>query len=280
MNKSSLLHRLSIATLILTLITASLLIILFWQNEISNQKVIAAQNNEKILTILTRSLAGPINSLLTHNNQDSEQKQHFDLLLTSTLNRFDHSDLLKLKIYDLTGSVVYSSTRGEVGEVTMHPDFLARSLQGETVHSVEARDTFSGTHGQMQDIHVALTYMPLIYAGKRSGVIEIYDDATRIYQKLYSNITQISLIIMAAFAMLYGLLYFSIRRADRSIRSWQENTTRSELALKEAQEIAHIGSWRYDINGRITWSDESYKIFGQSPERFTLNSETFINLIH
>ncbi|MDT8376291.1 MAG: PAS domain S-box protein [Mariprofundaceae bacterium] len=55
---------------------------------------------------------------------------------------------------------------------------------------------------------------------------------------------------------------------------------KSEQHLRQAQTIAHIGSWRSDMAGRITWSDETYRIYGVSPETFTPTTETFISLIH
>ena len=37
----------------------------------------------------------------------------------------------------------------------------------------------------------------------------------------------------------------------------------SELELREAQSVARIGNWKWDIkNGEVTWSDEMYLIFG------------------
>ncbi len=50
--------------------------------------------------------------------------------------------------------------------------------------------------------------------------------------------------------------------------------------LSESQRIAHIGTWVSDMAGRITWSDEMYHIFGVSPDTFSPNPESFINLIH
>lgn len=53
-----------------------------------------------------------------------------------------------------------------------------------------------------------------------------------------------------------------------------------EHLLSDAQRIAHIGSWTYDMTDRIVWSDETYRVYGVSPETFTPNAESFINLIH
>ncbi len=43
----------------------------------------------------------------------------------------------------------------------------------------------------------------------------------------------------------------------------EEKLTRSERQLAEAQRMARIGSWNWDMTtGEITWSDELYRIFG------------------
>jgi len=54
----------------------------------------------------------------------------------------------------------------------------------------------------------------------------------------------------------------------------------SERDLRHAQSIAHVGSWTHDMQGKITWSDECYRIFGYSPESFTPNREELYKLVH
>jgi PAS domain S-box-containing protein len=46
----------------------------------------------------------------------------------------------------------------------------------------------------------------------------------------------------------------------------EEKDHRSEALLVEAQRLAHIGSWNWDLtNGAFQWSDEHYRIFGFEP---------------
>lgn len=55
----------------------------------------------------------------------------------------------------------------------------------------------------------------------------------------------------------------------------------SQTLYKEAQEIAHIGHWKYDfIEKRLEWSDELFRIFDISKEEFNDSLELFKNLIH
>jgi two-component system, cell cycle sensor histidine kinase and response regulator CckA len=47
----------------------------------------------------------------------------------------------------------------------------------------------------------------------------------------------------------------------------QADLAANEAKLAEAQQIAHLGSWEWEIAAdRVTWSDELYRIYGVSPE--------------
>lgn len=50
--------------------------------------------------------------------------------------------------------------------------------------------------------------------------------------------------------------------------------------LEEAQQLAHIGSWYYDIiTGQLKWSDEVYRIFGFTPQSFDPDIENFYSYL-
>ncbi|MHB1589933.1 MAG: HD domain-containing phosphohydrolase [Sulfuricella sp.] len=56
---------------------------------------------------------------------------------------------------------------------------------------------------------------------------------------------------------------------------------RSKATLDEAQRIAHLGSWEWDILAdKITWSDENYRIFGYTPESIPATYEAVLSSIH
>ena len=55
----------------------------------------------------------------------------------------------------------------------------------------------------------------------------------------------------------------------------------SERRLSEAQHIAHLGSWEYDLETNdLIWSDETYRIFGMQAQEFTPSYESFIDIVH
>src|SRR5262249_27920487 len=55
----------------------------------------------------------------------------------------------------------------------------------------------------------------------------------------------------------------------------------SERKLEEAQRLAHVGYWERDPEtDRLTWSDETYRIFGLQPQAQSLNLTQLPALIH
>jgi diguanylate cyclase (GGDEF)-like protein/PAS domain S-box-containing protein len=55
----------------------------------------------------------------------------------------------------------------------------------------------------------------------------------------------------------------------------------AKAALVEAQSVAQVGSWQWDIlNDHVTWSDECFRIFGLDPETFTPSYAAYLAHIH
>src|SRR5438128_1550437 len=59
------------------------------------------------------------------------------------------------------------------------------------------------------------------------------------------------------------------------------NLRQSEARLEEAQRIAHVGYWERDLEtNRVTWSDETCRIFGLVPRERALDRSAWQNLVH
>lgn len=75
-----------------------------------------------------------------------------------------------------------------------------------------------------------------------------------------------------------------IRELEKNISHHEQIEKRlieSEISLANAQRIAHLGNWEWDIvNNRLCWSDEIYRIFGLVPQSFGATYEAFLNSVH
>lgn len=64
------------------------------------------------------------------------------------------------------------------------------------------------------------------------------------------------------------------KRAEEALR-------KSEARLREAQRIAHLGNWEWNIpSNELHWSDEIYSIFGLAPREFGATYEAFLDRVH
>ncbi len=67
----------------------------------------------------------------------------------------------------------------------------------------------------------------------------------------------------------------------RVLRAAEARIRASETALKEAQQLAQLGSWSWDFtSGEVTWSQELYRIFGLPPEEQNASFDMFQRLLH
>ncbi len=79
----------------------------------------------------------------------------------------------------------------------------------------------------------------------------------------------------------YILTAVQKRMIERALFKSERKLRESEAKLAEAQRIAHLGHWEWDIESNIDiWSDEIYRIFGLAPQEFSATYEAFLESVH
>lgn len=64
-------------------------------------------------------------------------------------------------------------------------------------------------------------------------------------------------------------------------RAVEQALRKSERQLREAQQVAKLGSWDLDVKTNdLSWSDEVYRIFGLQPQSFGATYEAFLQAVH
>jgi PAS domain S-box-containing protein len=68
---------------------------------------------------------------------------------------------------------------------------------------------------------------------------------------------------------------------DTRVRERTAALADANIHLSEAQRLAHLGSWSWDVaSNRVVWSDGLYEIYGTTPEAFGGTLDAFVSFIH
>src|SRR5216683_3338342 len=71
------------------------------------------------------------------------------------------------------------------------------------------------------------------------------------------------------------------KRTEETLELMSRDLQEGKTMLEEAQRIAHVGHWVWDLGkDGLTWSDETYRIFGLRPQERPMNVEAFQKMIH
>jgi len=107
-----------------------------------------------------------------------------------------------------------------------------------------------------------LVYDPILLAQKR--------------QAFFMNM----LLIVFAVAVVGGSLLWNIV-LRRTVHKRTRELRKIEKSLSNAQRIAHIGNWEWDIQTNKLWqSEEAFRIFGLEPRNVSLTYESLLDLVH
>jgi len=85
--------------------------------------------------------------------------------------------------------------------------------------------------------------------------------------KIFSVYFIYEAIIVTCLVRPYELLFLELKKSEKS--------------LIDAQRIAKVGNWNWDIiNDTLSWSDEIYRIFSFQPQEFRVTYKQFIDSVH
>ncbi len=220
-------------------------------------------DQEIIASILKLSLGSvPLDELLRQSLVMLLHRQGFDLTQQGCIFLVDEErDELVMKVrYGLPESIVDVCGRLPIGRC-----LCGQAAQsGQVIHADRIDERHVHAYAGMEPHgHYCV---PIQDEGELFGVLNLYVPEGH---RQTGDEEQFVLVIANTLA---GVI--RRKRTEESLRE-------SEANLAEAQGIAHIGSWYWDIvSNKLIWSEEVYRIFGISPEHFDATYETFLNAVH
>ena len=81
--------------------------------------------------------------------------------------------------------------------------------------------------------------------------------------------------------MQFRVLIMANEDVQKTLAELSRDLQESKARLEEAQRVAHVGHWEWDLEtGVVVWSDETYRIFGLSPQERPIDLATVQAMVH
>ena len=128
--------------------------------------------------------------------------------------------ILKIRVYDLEGLIVYSSQPGEIGEnKSGNLRFLASARQGTPASKLSFRNAISSISGIATNRDLVESYLPIRGGdGEVEGVFELYADVTPLVARINRRTAEFAAGLLLSLGVMYGALFLIVRRADRILK--------------------------------------------------------------
>ena len=157
--------------------------------------------------------------------------------------------VLKVKIYNLDGLVVYSSEAGQIGDdESNNSGFLTAAREGKPASMLSFRDTFSAFSGMVEDRDLVASYLPVRgNDGVIEGVFELYSDVTPLVSRIDQTTTKLMAGLCLIFVLLHGGLLLIVRYADRILKRQHGELLRGKKTI-EAHNVSLEERFRTVVN--------------------------------
>jgi PAS domain S-box-containing protein len=128
-------------------------------------------------------------------------------------------------------------------------------------------------HGTTGDAKGATLAARLMTGGRQLGTLTVHGGRPPLLAK-----DDLELLMLLADQVAATLAYcLELQESERVRAELQER----ERQLADAQRIAHLGSWEWDLRtDRVTWSQEAYRIRGLEPDEVRPTYEAYLHAIH
>ncbi|MBD5804924.1 Cyclic di-GMP phosphodiesterase Gmr [Azoarcus sp. Aa7] len=161
--------------------------------------------------------------------------------------------VIKIKVYDLKGTAVFSTVVREIGEdKSGNPGFLA-ARDGVTMSELVHRGRMSATEGEIENVNVVSSYIPIRPDpdGQVKAVFELYTDVSGDIREIDSDSWRLLLAIVMGFGALYAVLLLVVGRADRILRRQYGALRANEASMRAQNEALEAANRRLHMAASV-----------------------------
>jgi diguanylate cyclase (GGDEF)-like protein len=128
--------------------------------------------------------------------------------------------IVKIKVFDTTGKIVYSTDQEIIGKTVEGNARLERSLRGAVDSQMETKDQVIDLAEEKRlNVDVVESYMPVRNRAKKiAGSFELYVDVTRYREEIVGRVVNSVLILTGILLGVFGLSFLVVRMGVQQLR--------------------------------------------------------------
>lgn len=236
----------SVVSFVAVVVAVVLLSVFIRQKAIDNLISLQENNNVALIQAFSNTLWPYFAPLIAiSSNMSAEELREYSgnvRLHDKVTEQVAGLSIVKVKIYNLDGKTVYSSESAQIGQDKSDNAGFNSARSGVVASELTHRDKFSAFEGEIEDRDVFSSYVPVSSGAGASieGVFEIYSDVTPLLQRLEVTQRDTVIAVTSVFALLYGLLFVIVQRANTVVQMQYAEHQRSEESLRQAHRELEI----------------------------------------
>lgn len=189
-----------------------------------------------------------------------------------------NTSTVKVRLIYLDGRIIYSTHPTEIGsDYSTQPGFVA-ALRGEVISKISHYEKFYALNGEVRDRDMLSSYVALRRNMNEpvEGVLEVYTDVTEV---LANDVKQQHLVLQSVagvLLMLYVVLFFIVRHADKVLRRQYEE----RLSAEQHLQFATTHDALTELPNRVLLLDRIRQSLRSAERNGTLLAVAYLDLDH
>src|SRR4051812_15112003 len=128
---------------------------------------------------------------------------------------FRQTGVMRIKLFNRSGRLVYSDDRTIIGRGAVHADNVGKALAGQSVSGLETGVDHDGSGDRTLEV-----YVPVRVAGseKPEGVLELYMSYGPVANEIREDVLVVALLLGGGLLLLFATLFRIVAGASRRLR--------------------------------------------------------------
>lgn len=165
------------------------------------------------------------------------QRPEIAPLRDDVLRQMKGVNVVKVKIYDLAGTTVFSTDPKQIGEDKSTNSGFLTARAGGIASEITFRNSFDAFEQVINDRNLVSSYIPLRKSEQApvEAVMEVYSDVTDFVTHLERTQWQVVAAVLGSLSLLYLFLFAIARRADNILHAQTEGMRVAHHAMLQHQ---------------------------------------------